>query len=68
MKPRTKTDLGLIFGGICALIFIDLRELDFNVFGDAVHFKKALVKLWVPLLLAMIWLLILYRASKTEDE
>ncbi|HEY3913799.1 MAG TPA: hypothetical protein VGN61_04860 [Verrucomicrobiae bacterium] len=57
-----------LFGGICALFYIELQELHFDVFSDANHFKKALVKLWPALLLSMIWLIAYFRVSKREVQ
>jgi hypothetical protein len=68
MKPRTKTLLGLLLGYIVATFYFKLQELNYNVFGDTVHFKKALVKLWLPILFTIIWLLIFYMASRSRDE
>jgi hypothetical protein len=57
-----------LIGGIIALFFIDLQELHFDVFSDTVHFKKAMVKLWVPLLLSVFWLYVYFRYYLAEDE
>jgi hypothetical protein len=48
MRPKTKSLLGQLLGGIIVLFYFGLRELDFNVFSDASHFRKALVKLAIP--------------------